>query len=208
MSHSLNSIGHNWPQDDPSGWGNRLHCWLRETVQLYLGCGYREGWSVTARSCNQFTRGSERVKNSLRKQSNKLLIFSWVFSYHPCLRSLTDYKYKLSFPASLGQASESTNGFSSLFVPGPMSMHITSTAWWVSQTARCHRRTQNTKPRMLHKFSLNGSVTSIKMNTSWNSANYEDLILLSNAIPGSDCSCLLSSQVSLSLQRQNWIQIK
>lgn len=59
-----------------------------------------------------------------------------------------------------------------------------STAWKESLTARWLRRTQNTKPKMFLKFSLHDPVTSIRMNASQDSANYEDCILLSNVILG------------------------
>lgn len=55
---------------------------------------------------------------------------------------------------------------------------------------------------MLLKFSLHDPVTCIRMNASLNSANYGDFILISNAVPGSDCCTIKQSNKLISAEAE------
>lgn len=145
--------------------------------------------------CNQSARVLERVERSPTSQNKDAhSILNWVLFCYPCHRSCQQI-INMGFPFQLPLDKHlrvllAMVGFHSLLLPALCQLLSVSTACGISQAARWLRRTRSMKPRVLLKLSLSDSVTAIRMNASWESANYEDFILFSNAIRGSDrCGC-------------------
>lgn len=96
---------------DSRGGGNGLHFWWGQPHSLASDVDTGKGamlWQVFAIHLSKAHKELNKAQGS--KETNSP-VFGWVFFYHPCLRFLfTSYKYRFSFPTSLGQTPENTNG--------------------------------------------------------------------------------------------------